>query len=289
MTKIFSFVEFVANFDSIIINFSLRYHICSKYFIQFSLISRLLIHAQKNCNKIYTCKHCEKIFTSNNKLHMHVRLYYIKFDKTLKQRFVEKKNNHINLSISRFISSITFKSMIISIKSLFLIIFITKTFVVCLFTSSSNSFRISILSHITSKIYMIMKKLFEMIVEKTDKKNRKIIQKKSTFSCFFEFRQFRQTRIKSIDSQENLKDSIMLAKKKFRKNLNALRKKIRFSFFRYLIKSKSLIISNLLINRSNHSNSVFSSIVFVRHFEFTFQSIEQQKFRNINKLRSMKH
>ena len=48
---------------------------------------------------------------------MHIRLHYIKSDKTLRQRFVEKRNNHINLSISRFTSSITFKSMIISTKS----------------------------------------------------------------------------------------------------------------------------------------------------------------------------
>ena len=66
-------------------------------------------------------------------------------------------------------------------------------------------------------------------------------------------------------------------------------KKCVFRFRRCLIKSKSLIISNLLINRSNHLNLMFSSIVFVRYFKFIFQSIEQQKFRNINKLQSMKH
>ena len=122
---------------------------------------------------------------------MHVRLHYIKSDKTLKQRFVEEKDNHINFSISRFIFSITFKSMITSTKSLFLVIFMTKAFVVCLFTSSSSSIRISILSYITSKIYMIMKKLFEIFVEKTNRKSKKIIQKKSIFSCFSEFRQSR--------------------------------------------------------------------------------------------------
>ena len=57
---------------------------------------------------------------------MHVRLHYIKFDKTLKQRFVEKENNHINLSISRSTFSITFKSMTASAKSSYLFIFMTK-------------------------------------------------------------------------------------------------------------------------------------------------------------------
>ena len=66
-------------------------------------------------------------------------------------------------------------------------------------------------------------------------------------------------------------------------------KECALRFFWCLSRFKSFIISNLLINRSNHSNSMFSSIVFVRHLEFTFQSIEQQKFRNINRLRSMKH
>ena len=89
MTKIFS--EFVVNFDSIIINFSSRFYICSECEIQFSLITRFLIHVQKNCNKIYTLKYCEKIFMSNNKLYIHVRLHHIKFDKTSKQRFVEKE------------------------------------------------------------------------------------------------------------------------------------------------------------------------------------------------------
>ena len=73
------------------------------------------------------------------------------------------------------------------------------------FTFSSTSFRSSIVSHQKShisKYYMIIKKLFEMFVEKTNRKNRKIIQKKSISSCFFEFRQSHH----SID-QLNLKSS----------------------------------------------------------------------------------
>ena len=129
MTNFFLFIEFVVNFDSIIINFSSRFHICSECDVQFSSISRLLVHAQKNCNKVFTCKHCEKTFALNNKFYKHVRLHYIKKNynnKTLKQRFVEKRNNHINLSISRFIRLIIFKSITTSTKSSSLIISITK-------------------------------------------------------------------------------------------------------------------------------------------------------------------
>ena len=288
MKKIFSFA-FEISLDSIIINLSpQKYHICSKCFVQFSSISRLLIHAQKNCNQVFTCKHCEKTFTSNNKLHEHVRLHKKMFDKTLKQRFVERKDNHINSSISSFTSSIIFKSMTTSTKSSYLFISMTKaqvarfiefsidfsitsitfsinsqftstiliesiaftssrhhkftymfftssitsestsailksshhsismqkTLVTCSFTSSSTSSRSLILSHAASKTYMTIKKLFEMFAEKTRKKNRSIIQKKSTFSCFSESRQIR---IKSLCSQENLKDSTIIAKKQFKK------------------------------------------------------------------------
>ena len=58
-------------------------------------------------------------------------------------------------------------------------------------------------------------------------------------------------------------------------------KKCVFRFFRCLIKFKLLIISNLLINqilhRSNRSNSIFSSIVSIRHLESVFQLIKMQK------------
>ena len=144
ITKIFSFIEFVANLDSIIINFSSRFHICSECDIQFSSISQLLIYAQKNCFNIFTYKHCEKKFTSNNKFHKHVRLHKKMFDKTLKQRFVERENNHINSSISSstlsitFISSIIFKSMTTSTKSSYLFISMTKAQVVRFIESSIN-------------------------------------------------------------------------------------------------------------------------------------------------------
>ena len=192
MTKIF--FEFVVNFDSIIINFSSRFHIYFECDIQFSSISRFLFYTQKNCNKVYTCKHCEKIFTSNNKLHMHVRLHYIKFDKTLKQRFVERKNNHINLSISRFIFSITFKLMTTSTKSSFLIIFMTKTFVVCIFIFSVTFFvefvaNIDVkTSRIASQIIFYYKWFVRDVRWKIKQKKHEYYTKKIDFSCFSEFR-----------------------------------------------------------------------------------------------------
>ena len=215
MTKFFSFV-FEINFDSIIINFLSRFHICSKCAAQFSSTSRFLAHTQKNNFKNFTCKHCEKIFTSNNKFHEHVRLHYIKKNynnKTLKQRFVEKKNNHIDL-FNSFTSSITFKSMTASTKSSHLFIFMTKAKIArsiefsidfsislmnvivltafksshfykhtCMFSiSSSTSSRSSISSH--QKSYMIMNDLFAMFVDrkKRFKKNLNIIQKRMRFS-----------------------------------------------------------------------------------------------------------
>ena len=97
-----------------------------------------------NCNKIFTCKHCELILNSNNKLHNHVRLHHKIFDKTLRQRFVEEKSKHINLlvtfvfvtilinsSIKFFISLITFKSTSTSTKQM-------KTQAACFNTSSTD-------------------------------------------------------------------------------------------------------------------------------------------------------
>ena len=258
ITKIFSFVEFVANFDQVIINSSSRFHRCFECDVEFSSTSRLLTHTQKNCFKNFTCKHCEKIFASNNKFHEHVRLYHIRksySNKTSRQRFVEKENNHINSSISRFIFSITFKSMTASTKLSYLFISMTKAFVACFLISSSNLFRISILSHITSKIYMFINDLFEIFVEISNRKSRNIMQKKSTSSCFFEFRQIR---IKSL-CQQNFKDTIMLAKKQFRRNLNAIRKRMRFSL-----------------------SSMFNQIQIINYFKFVnqsnFTSIKSIKF-----------
>ena len=132
---------------------------------------------------------------------MHLRLHHFKFNKTSKQYFVERENNHINLSTLHFIFSITFKLMTTSAKLLYLFIFMTKAHIVrfiefsidfsitsmnsiesivftlsrhykftCMFSSSSS--QTSTLKHQKShrKLYFIMNDLFEMFAEKSSKK-----------------------------------------------------------------------------------------------------------------------
>ena len=123
----------------------------------------------------------------------------------MRQRLVEREDNHIKLSISHSISSITFKSMTTSAKSLYLFIFITKAQVArfiefsidfsitsmnsiesITFTSSrhykftcmssSNSSQTSTLKHQEShrKSYFIINDLFEIFAEKSSKRNMNI-------------------------------------------------------------------------------------------------------------------
>ena len=108
-----------ANLDSIIINPSPRFHSCPECAAQFSSISRLLAHAQKGCNKAFTCKHCEQGFDSNNKLHEHVRLNHSRTSaKTLRQRFVEGGSKHINLPVtSASVTTLASSSVISSTQS----------------------------------------------------------------------------------------------------------------------------------------------------------------------------
>ena len=151
LTKTFLSLEI--KFNSIIINSSSRFHICLECTTQFSSISRFLAHAQKSCNKIFTCKHCELVFNSNNKLHEHVRLHHDKksYDnKTLRQRFVEEKNKHINLLVtSVFVTALTnsfvtfTRSMSASTESSNLSNSMTKKQVACSNTSSADSFNTS--------------------------------------------------------------------------------------------------------------------------------------------------
>ena len=121
------------------------------------------------------------------------------------------------------------------------------------FTFSSNSTQTSKLKHQKQhrKSYFTMNNLFEMLIEKSSKRNMNIIQKKLIFSFFFEFRQIR---IKSL-RQRDFKDTIMIAKKQFKKNLNAIRKRMRFSFF-----------------------SMFDQIKIISYFKFVDQSFKSFKF-----------
>ena len=249
MAKIFS--EPAANSDSVIINSSPRFHTCPECDAQFSSISRLLAHTQKNCFKSFTCKHCEEHFTSNNKLHMHVRLHHTKPDKTLGQRFAEGGDSHINLPISRSTPPTTSRSMTASAESSYLSISMAKAQVArsieppadtpatsmdsaepvastssrhhkltCMPpTPSPSPPQTSTLKHQEPhrKSYFTMNDLFEMFAEKSNKKSMNIIQKRPTSPCSPEPRQPRQTRIKPVDPQEGLKGSAMFAGKQFRK------------------------------------------------------------------------
>ena len=270
MTKIF--LELVVNFDSVIIDFSpQKYHRCLECDVQFSSISRFLIHAQKNCNKIYTCKHCEKIFTSNNKFHEHVRLHYIKKNynnKTLKQRFVEERSNHIDL-LNSFTSSTTFKSMTTSAESSYLFIFMTKAQIArsivfsidfsstnstafklsrrhestCMFsTASSNSFQTSVLLHSTS---------FQKIT---------IVRSKSHYFSIFSII-FRSTSaiLKSSRHSITMMNASVVCFSTFRRNLNAIRKRMRFSLFSM---SDQIQITNYFKSVDQSNSTSIKSIKF---------------------------
>ena len=229
MTNAFPSAEPAANPDSVIINPSPRYHTCPECSIQFSSISRLLTHAQKGCNKAYTCKHCEEAFTSNNKLHEHVRLHHISksySNKTLRQRFAEEGDSHINLPISRPTSSTTSRSMAASTRPLLLAIPMAKAPVACPPTPPPSPPRTSVLSHTAPKTYTTMKELFEMFAGKISKRSMNIIQKRPTSPCSPEPR---QTRIKPL-RQQGPKETAMLAGRQSRRSLNAIRKRMSSPF-----------------------------------------------------------
>ena len=86
--------------DQVIINPPPRYHSCLQCDAQFSSMSRLLAHAQKDCTRAFTCKHCDEAFTSNNKLHEHLRHHSKIADKTLRHRFKEEGSNYNNWPVT---------------------------------------------------------------------------------------------------------------------------------------------------------------------------------------------
>ena len=185
ITKIFSFSSiFEVNFDQTIINsssLSFQYHRCFQCFMIFSSTSRFFNHTQKNdCNKI-TCKLCEAVFTSNNKLHKHVRLHHNQKTITFSKIMIMRLKFHM-LDTSSVIFKLTSTIQTFSHQSIIMM----KTFVAC---SSLFSFRSSTSSH--QKFYMIMNDLFVMFVdkEKRFKKNLNIIYKRMRSSRFSMFDQ----------------------------------------------------------------------------------------------------
>ena len=250
MTKIFS--EFVVNFDSIIINLSPRFYICSECDAQFSSISRFLAHTQKNCFKNFTCKHCEKTFASHNKLHKHVRLRHDKkmSDKTLRQRFLERKDSYINLSTSYSISSTTFESMTASAKSSYLFISMTKA-QVARFIESSVDFSItsmnltastaSIVSAVSTRFFYSTKSLiaFESTSTILKLSHHSITMINASIVCSFTS-SLTSSRSSIVSHQKSFtlkfymtmkKLFEMFAEKSSKRNMNIIQKKSIFSCF----------------------------------------------------------
>ena len=157
---------------------------------------------------------CMSFTISSSSSQTSILLHFSSFQKTI----IMKLNFHYFS-----ISSIIFRSTSAILKFSRHSIIIMNASIVSFFTSSSISSRSSIFSH--RKFYMIMNNLFEIFAEISSNKSKNIIQKRRVSSCSFKFRQFR---IKSLCQRDF--NIIMLARKQFRKSLNAVRKKMRFSF-----------------------------------------------------------
>ena len=85
---------------------SSQYHFCLNCFAFFSFLTRLLQHNQSICKKV-VCKHCEKIFESNNKFHEHVRQHHAKKIVNASKRNFNRKRNKISSTISTISQTIS--------------------------------------------------------------------------------------------------------------------------------------------------------------------------------------
>ena len=90
--KFSKFEIFTSN--SFVFRFSFQYHFCLNCFAFFSSLIRLLQHIQKIVCKKIICKHCEKVFESNNKFHEHFRQHHAKkmIKVVSKRNFNREKN-----------------------------------------------------------------------------------------------------------------------------------------------------------------------------------------------------
>ena len=102
---------FSIDFSKFFSHSSSQYHICLECNAQFSSISRLLTHTQRvNCFKL-VCKHCEKDFNSNNKLHKHVRLKHVrKFVNSLKAQRASLKASQSSILVFKTWQTLTFET-----------------------------------------------------------------------------------------------------------------------------------------------------------------------------------
>ena len=178
LATIFSSSQTISiEFSKSTLHSSSQYHTCSQCFAKFSFISRLLQHTQKNnCFKA-TCKHCEKIFSSNNKLHEHVRLKHAR-------RFVNFATSFANSFVSRTFLKAS-QSSISTFKTLHAFSLQIS------FTSFITFSHKSSLSHHKShiKLYMTIDDLYVMFAKKKQKSSLDNIQI-NTFSSLI-----RQTHI----------------------------------------------------------------------------------------------
>ena len=109
------FEVYVSN--SSVSRFSSQYHFCLNCFAFFSFLIRLLQHNQSTICKKVVCKHCERIFESNNKLHEHVRQHHAKkIVKVASKRSFNREKDKISSIILLTTSSISFKTTKISIS-----------------------------------------------------------------------------------------------------------------------------------------------------------------------------
>ena len=146
--------------------------------MKFSSISRLLAHSQKNdCSKI-TCKLCDEVFTSNNRLHEHVRLHHSQKSSvtSASKAMIVRSESHM-LDTSSATSKLTPTIRTPSHQSITMM----KVFIDCSSSSSSTSSRSQASSlqkpHTTPKAYMTMDNLFAMFTGKRSKKRWNTIHK----------------------------------------------------------------------------------------------------------------
>ena len=140
-------------------------------------------------------------------------------------------------------------------------------------------------NHIHQDITWLWKNCSRCLLRKRVKKTKKLYKRNRFLRVFINFVKLASNRFVNetliqLCSRKNHSKEIWIQ----------YERECAFRWYRCLNKLKSLIISNLLINqtlhRSKRSNSIFSSIVSIRHFEFVFQSIKSQKFL---KMRSMQY
>ena len=203
-----------------------KYHNCPKCSVQCSSILRLLAHTQRDCSKSFTCKHCEKAFASNNKLHEHVRLHHAASTSSRRHEPTcmpptDPPSPPQTSVLLHSTPPATSESTSAILEPSHHSITMMKTPIACPSTSPP---RTPILSHTLSKAYMTMNDLFEMFAEISSNKNKNTIQKRPTSPCS---PKPRQPRTKLLCQRDP--NTTMIAGKQSRKKWNIIHKRVRSS------------------------------------------------------------